>query len=223
MTSSLNGELDNGSPVSQVDEDREEDPYRMRTDIWEELCPSVAETASARQDSGLQYVGEVQELQQSGGFKPMYPFQFNKKLSTMSTRQDWRTHQIAGRIPLQVRNGFVEFVFIPCATADLDLSCCVSGFPEEQLFMQNVEAGVYDGWYTGRLFSGVSKASDAAGVVVPLTPTIERDCLLLACWHTTQAEKIDRNTLSMVTAVMAPWSAFNSIHEVCLPCFHCNL
>ena len=82
--------------------------------------------------------------------------------------------------------------------------------------MQNSEAGVYDGWYTGRLFSGVSKASDAAGVVVPLTPTIERDCLLLACWHTTQAEKIDRNTLSMVTAIMAPWSAFNSIHEVCL-------
>ena len=90
-----------------------------------------------------------------------------------------------------------------------------TGFPEEQPFLQNVEAAVYDNWYTGRLFSGVDKVSDSCGVLVPLTPTIERDCILLACWHTTQAEKIDKNTLSMVTAVTAPWSVFHNIEEVC--------
>lgn len=90
-----------------------------------------------------------------------------------------------------------------------------TGFQEEQLFLQNVEAHVYDNWYTGRLFSGVNKLSDGCGVLVPLTPTIERDCILLACWHTTQAGKVDKNMLSMVTAAAAPWSVFNNIEEVC--------
>ena len=56
------------------------------------------------------------------------------------------------------------------------------GFPEEQSFIRNAELGVYDGWKTGRLLSGESKVSDGAGVLVPLTPTIALDCVLLACW-----------------------------------------
>lgn len=80
--------------------------------------------------------------------------------------------------------------------------------------MEVAESGVYDGWFTGRLFSGDSKIADGAGVLVPLTPTIALDCLLLACWHTTQKEPIRPFTLSMVASVSAPWSLFSNIHEV---------
>ena len=119
MTSNLDGKSDDRSRLSQMDRHNGEDLYRL-TDAWEQFCPSVGETASARQDSGLHYVGEVQELQQSGGFKPMYPYQFNKKLSTISIRQDWRTHQIAGRVLPQVHNN--------CATPHwLTLHNCRSG------------------------------------------------------------------------------------------------
>ncbi|KAL3148746.1 hypothetical protein ABBQ38_014157 [Trebouxia sp. C0009 RCD-2024] len=79
--------------------------------------------------------------------------------------------------------------------------------------MEVAESGVYDGWFTGRLFSGDSKIADGAGVLVPLTPTIALDCLLLACWHTTQKEPIRPFTLSMVASVSAPWSLFSNIHE----------
>lgn len=73
-----------------------EGEYRTWSDTWHSLCP-CEETAGLRQDSGLQYVGNVQELQQSSGFKPMYPYQYNRELSSMSMRPNWRTHSITGR------------------------------------------------------------------------------------------------------------------------------
>ena len=67
---------------------------------WQDLTgPSVSETAGCHQDSGLQFVGDVPDLRQSCGFKPMYPFQVSFKLSTMAFRPTWRTKPIPGVSP----------------------------------------------------------------------------------------------------------------------------
>ena len=71
-------------------------------ELWHDLTgPSVAETAGSRQDSGLQFVGDIQELRHSCGFKPMYPYPFDFRLSLTAVRQNWRTHQIPGELVQQ--------------------------------------------------------------------------------------------------------------------------